>query len=48
VSTILGIRPFSDSLFISPYIVCVFPEDVCPYAKIAPLNPSNMPKTKNL
>jgi len=44
VSTILGINPFSASLFISPYIVYVFPDEVYPYEKIVPLNPSNMPK----
>jgi hypothetical protein len=36
------IPSYSNSIISSgPYIVCVFPDDVYPYAKIVPLNPSS-------
>jgi hypothetical protein len=35
----LGITPLSSSDFGLPIIVCVLPEQVCPYAKIVPLYP---------
>ena len=35
--TALGMIPGSSAEF--PFMVCVFPEDVCPYAKTVPLNP---------
>lgn len=39
---ILGMTPDSAVILspTSPSIVWVFPEDVCPYANIVPLNPS--------
>ena len=33
-----GITPNSSS---EPIIVCVFPDEVCPYAKIVPFSPTN-------
>ena len=42
-----GSMGLSDLLSKSPTIVCVFPEPVCPYAKIVPLYPFNADLKKN-
>lgn len=39
-STILGIIPCNLGSCRTPSIVCVFPDDVCPYANMVPLKPA--------